>query len=110
MCDALSRNTSKEFETIMANCLTHARRQFVELVDRFPEDCAYLIEHLGKIYHHDDVAKAQQMSKDQRLAYHQLHSTPVMTDLEQWCKRQITEKAVEPNSGLGKPIQYILNH
>lgn len=110
MCDALSRNASKEFETIMANCLTHARRQFVELVDRFPEDCAYVIEQMGKVYHHDEVAKAQQMSKDQRLAYHQLHSTPVMTDLEGWCKRQIEQKAVEPNSGLGKAIQYMLKH
>jgi transposase len=26
MCDALSRNVSKEFETILANCLVHARR------------------------------------------------------------------------------------
>jgi transposase len=40
MCDALSRNVSKDFETILAHCLVHARRQFIELVDRFPEECA----------------------------------------------------------------------
>jgi len=31
MCDALSRNKPKEFETILANCLAHARRKFVEV-------------------------------------------------------------------------------
>jgi transposase len=110
MCDALSRNASKDFETIMANCLVHARRQFVELVDRFPDDCAYVIEQLGKVYHHDAVARQQQMSPDERLAYHQLHSTPVMEQLQSWCNRQIDEKIVEPNSGLGKAIRYMLRH
>jgi hypothetical protein len=110
MCDALSRNASKDFETIMANCLVHARRQFVELVDRFPDDCAYVIEQLGQVYHHDAVAKQQQMSPDERLAYHRLHSTPVMEQLQSWCNRQIDEKIVEPNSGLGKAICYMLRH
>jgi len=32
MCDALSRNVPKELETILANCLAHARRNFVDLV------------------------------------------------------------------------------
>ena len=36
MCDALSRNVSKEFETILANCLAHARRNFVDLVTELP--------------------------------------------------------------------------
>src|SRR5579862_4221165 len=30
MCDALSRNTPKGVETLIANCLTHGRRQVVE--------------------------------------------------------------------------------
>jgi transposase len=94
----------------MANCLVHARRQFVELVDRFPDDCAYVIEQLGKVYHHDAICKQQQMSADERLAYHQLHSTPVMEQLQSWCRRQIDEKIVEPNSGLGKAIGYMLRH
>ena len=35
MCDALSRNVSKEFDTILANCLAHARRNFVDMVPSF---------------------------------------------------------------------------
>ena len=110
MCDALSRNASKEFETIMANCLTHARRQFVELVDRFPEECTHVIKALGKVYHRDALAKEQNLTPEQRLLYHQTHSGPVMDDLKSWCKQQFEEKQVEPNSGLGKAVQYLLNH
>jgi transposase len=110
MCDALSRNASKDFETIMANCLTHVRRQFVELVDRFPEECEYVIEKLGTVYHHDAIAKKEAQSIDERLEYHQIHSRPVMVELKAWCDRQIDEKLVEPNSGLGKAINYMLRH
>ena len=110
MCDALSRNASKQFETIMANCLTHARRQFVEVVDHFPEECAVVIKKLGTVYHHDALTKEQGLSKDQRLAYHQLHSGPVMAELKAWCDHQIDDNIVEPNSGLGKAIGYMRKH
>jgi len=56
MCDALSRNTPKGVETLMANCLAHGRRQIVEVVDNFPEECRYVLERLGGVYHHDALA------------------------------------------------------
>src|SRR5690242_13945222 len=31
MCDALALNTSGEFKTIVANCLTHSRRKYVDV-------------------------------------------------------------------------------
>lgn len=110
MCDAASRNASKEFEAIMANCLTHARRQFVEIIDHFPQDCAYVIEKLGTVYHHDSIVKEHSLSSELRLVYHQENSGPVMAELHAWCKKQIDEKIVEPNSGLGKAIKYMQNH
>ena len=39
MCDALTRNLPAELETIVAHCLAHGRRRFVEVADRFPEQC-----------------------------------------------------------------------
>lgn len=44
MCDALSRNVSGEFKTIVANCLAHGRREFVDLVTRFREPCLHVIQ------------------------------------------------------------------
>lgn len=33
-----------------------------------------------------------------------------MDKLEGWLKAQFAERLVEPNSGLGKAISYLLNH
>ena len=50
MCDALSRNTSGAFETIVANCLAHGRRRFVDVVESFPAECRYVLKTLGAVY------------------------------------------------------------
>ena len=56
MCDALSRNTPKlsdGAEILLANCLAHGRRQFVEVAANFPEACRYVLETLGKYIEYD---------------------------------------------------------
>lgn len=107
MCDGLSRNLPQEFATIVANCVAHGRRKFVELHDRFPEECRYVIEAFKVIYRHDKIAREQQMSALERLSYHQLHSQSTMDDLKDWLDRQFEEKRVEPNSSLGEAIRYL---
>ena len=62
MCDALSRNTPKGVETLIANCLAHGRRQVVEVVDHFPEECRYVLETLGGVYHNDAVSQERKLS------------------------------------------------
>lgn len=110
MCDALSRNNSEEFKAILCNCLTHARRNFVDEIDNFPDETAHVIEVLAEVYGIDAKAKEQKMAPDQRLGYHKKHSGPLMTELKSWLNRQTEENLVEPNSGLGKAITYMKNH
>ena len=110
MCDALSRNTSEEFQTLLANCLTHGRRNFVEVADHFPDECQYVLETLGKVYHHEAIAAKEAMTPEQRLHFHQDSSGPLMKNLHHWLEEQFAEKKVEPNSSLGKAINYMLNH
>jgi transposase len=110
MCDALSRNTTGEFETILANCLAHSRRKFVEVAASFPDECRYVLETLGEVYGHEATTREQQMSPDGRLAFHKEHSGPLMEKLQQWLQEQIGERKVEPNSGLGGAITYMLKH
>ncbi len=74
MCDALSRNMPKELETIVANCLAHARRQFVELHDLFPEECRFVLESFKVVYQNDATARQQGLSAAERLAFHQSQS------------------------------------
>ena len=110
MCDALSRNLPAELKTIVGHCLAHARRNFVDIYERFPEPCGYLLETLQVVYHNDASARADKLSPEARLHYHQQHSQPVMEQLHAWLHRQFDEKLVEPNSALGGAIRYMLNH
>ena len=110
MCDALSRNAPKSTETLLANCLAHGRRQFVDLVESFPEECRHVLETLRGVYHNDALTREQELSADERLRFHQEHSGPLMTQLHEWMEAQLAEHKTEPNSGLGKAISYLLNH
>jgi hypothetical protein len=110
MCDALSRNLPSEIRTIVANCIAHSRRKFVDVANHFPDEVKHVLEELGKVYKNDAVAKQKQMSKDERLAFHQEHSAPVMKALKNWLEALTSERKVEPNSGLGDAIDYIINH
>jgi hypothetical protein len=110
MCDALSRNVPEEFEVLLGNCVAHGRRKFVDVFASFPEECRYVLETLRGVYRNDAVAKEQGMTAQERLAFHQAHSGPLMEELEKWLKDQIAERKTEPNSGLGKAISYWKNH
>ena len=110
MCDALSRNVPGDFATIMSNCLAHARRRFVEVVNDFPEECRHLLETLSEVYKHEAFTRAQGMSPEERLHYHQKNSGPLMGHLKKWLRDEIEQRKVEPNSGLGEAIGYMRKH
>jgi hypothetical protein len=110
MCDALSANTAGELDTILANCMAHGRRKFVGVADNFPAECRRVLETLREVYKNDAFAKKNEMSAAERLHFHQTESGPLMTGLETWMKGELTERRVEPNSGLGEAIRYMLKH
>ena len=110
MCDALSRNPAKEFQTILGNCLSHGRRQFVDLAQNFPQECQHVLESLGRVYQREAQAKERGLSPPERLSFHQQHSQPLLEELHQWMSQQVEQKRVEPNSGLGQAFHYMLKH
>jgi hypothetical protein len=110
MCDALSRNMPAELKTIIANCLAHARRKFVDVAAYFEDECRYVLEALKVVYKNDATARKEGLSPEVRLQFHQTHSGPAMKDLHSWLKRQFDDRLVEPNSTLGDVITHILKH
>jgi transposase len=110
MCDALSRNVPKPRQTLEANCNAHSRRNFVKVTANFPEECRFVLETLGEVYGYDEQARARDLSAEERLRFHQEHSRPLMENLHAWCEAQFEERRVEPNSGLGQAISYLLKH
>ncbi len=109
MCDALSRNVPGPL-TILANCMAHARRRFVDVVENFPEPCRHVLEPLKVVYHNDATARKRKLSAEARLAFHQAHSGPTVKRLKVWLTDQFEQRLVEPNSSLGGAVAYMLKH
>ncbi len=110
MCDALATNTAGAFDTLLASCLAHSRRRFVDVVDSFPAEVRYVLETLREVYGHDARARERALSPDERLHVHQTESGPLLAGLESWLRQHLDERRVEPNSGLGDAITYMLKH
>jgi transposase len=113
MCDALSWNAPKlpaGVELLVAHCLAHGRRQVVDVAQNFPAQCRHVLEQLGEVYRNDARAREAAMTPVERLRFHQQHSQPILDALHGWLEAQFAERRVEPNSGLGKAITYLLRH
>jgi len=110
MCDASSRNTPDELKTVLAHCTAHARRHFGDVESNFPEECRHVLEVFRTVYRTDARARAEQMTAAERLGLHQAESGPLMADLKKWMRAKLDEHVVEPNSGLGDAMEYMLDH
>jgi transposase len=110
MCDGLPASHTKEFETLLSNCLCHSRRRYVEVAEHFPTEVRFVLEVLGEVYQIDAEARKRGLSPQDRLRWHQERSGPLMEKLTEWARVQFDERRVEPNSGLGDAIQYMQNH
>lgn len=114
MHDAESKNVPKvdgvALKVELANCLPHGRRYFVDNFKNFPDECHFVLKELCEVFKNERHAQQEAMSPQQRLEYHQEHSAPIMADLKDWLDKQIDQKLAEPNSGLGKSINYLRNH
>jgi transposase len=113
MCDALSRNTPRPLngiQVLLANCMAHGRRQFVDVAANFPEECGYVLETLGMVYGNEAITREQGFDAEARLRFHQQYSAPLMQHLHHWLSEQLAGAKTEPNSGLGKAISYLLKH
>jgi transposase len=106
--DALAANGSHPFPVIAVKCLAHARQQFTEMEEMFPEPCRYVREALATVYRYE--AETRTMTPDERLAHHQRYSAPVLEELRRWITEQFAQRLVEPNSVLGKALAYLQRH
>jgi hypothetical protein len=95
MCDALTANIPEEISKdlyILCYCLTHARRQFYELPDGYDDLAEEVMRLIGKIY--DNESETKKMNAEERLAYHQQHSTPLMEELRTYLIIQVRKASM----------------
>jgi len=108
--EALKSNQAAEEELMRCHCLAHGRRKFSELDEDFPAESAVVVKALQLVFDHDAQARAERLTAQERLAYHQRKSGPIMKKLKRWLEQQTAQRLVEPNSSLGKAIAYLLDH
>ena len=96
MCDALSRNVPKlpaGVEILLANCLAHGRRQFVDVLDNFPERMPLRTGDAGPgVWSRCRSARAR-TDAGRAAELHQEHSKPVMDQLHAWLEAQLAERS-----------------
>ncbi len=111
MSDALSSNeVADESRLMRCHCLAHGRRKFRDLEEVFPHACQVVLAVIRQVFDHDEQARADQLSPEARLAYHQTQSQPLMDERKRWLDTQIDDHVVEPNSALGKAMGYLQRH
>jgi hypothetical protein len=82
MCDALASSMAGDFATVLCHCLAHGRRKVIDVLEHFPEQGRHVIERLGRVYANDEHCRSRGLCPEQRLAYHQEHSGPLMQELK----------------------------
>lgn len=110
MSDALSRNCPEGLETIWANCIAHGRRNFIDQAENYPRECEYIFGVFTAVYKNEATANKRKMTDAERLRLHQRRSSPLMEKLHAWMTAQFVDKKIEPNSGMGDAIRYMLTH
>jgi hypothetical protein len=110
MSDALTCNLLSCLLAVMCKCLSHALRKFDEIEEFFIEECGVVLSLMRKVYKNEAIIKAAMMTPKERLIYHQEKSAPHMKSLKIYLEEQMATKKVEPNSSLGKAMNYTLKN
>jgi transposase len=113
MTDASSSNTAGLDEqelgkVIVSNCLTHGQRKFANIEDYYPQECGYFLNEIRLIYKTDNECRNYDTRK--RLKCHKQHSSEHIGNIYRKIDYLYRQKLVEPNSVLGKAMNYWLNN
>jgi transposase len=110
MSDALSSNYPDTLRVIVLLCWVHCRRQFFEIKDFYAQECAPVLEAIRLLYKHEAEIQRLKLEDTARLNYHQQHSQPALEEMKQWLIQQQEQRLIEPNSPLGKAVEYLKTH
>lgn len=96
-------------KSISAGCLgNHGRRKFADIKENHPEECGYFLNLISEIY--DNESECKNQAPEKRLEFHQKNSKHKIEAIYSKITELFSNKIVEPNSDLGKAMQYWLNH
>jgi hypothetical protein len=109
--DGASKNFDPENRDLFIEgvCNAHAFLKFRAVKDHHPAEYALAGEVYKQVFDNDDIAKAQGMTPDQRMHFHEKNSKPLMEKLKAMCAGLVENRLVEPNSKLWEPVTFVIN-
>ena len=110
MSDALPSNQPSTCNVATSLCNSHARRQFVDVINHFPDEVEHILKRYGEVWTNEHKVIELQLTSSQRLEYHKTHSLPILEEIKWWGEAHFNNESIEENSGLGKAIRYFLKH
>jgi transposase len=88
----------------LLNCMAHARRKFEEALDYDPKRAEYVLVKMQGLYEVEREAKEKEFSHPKRKALRLEKSAPILTELQDWLKLNLSQTL--PESPIGKAIRY----
>lgn len=88
----------------IVGCHVHVRRKFYEAKDYDPDRGNYALGVYRQLY--DIEEYCQTMTAEERQAYRNIHSRPVLEEFKKWLDKEAI--AVLPQSPMGKAIRYAI--
>ena len=110
MSDALASNQPSACDVATSLCNSHARRQFVDVINHFPDEVEHILTRYGEVWSNEQKIIECGLTSSQRLEYHKTHSLPILEEIKGWGETHFNTQTIEENSGLGKAISYFLKH
>jgi len=92
--------------TLLA-CMAHARRKFETALDNDKVRAGYALTKIQALYSTERKARESGYSFEQRKELREQESLPILAELEEWMKQNITQ--VMPKSAIGIALAYTLN-
>jgi len=71
-----------------------------------PHECQVVLEVMSQVFEHDEQARKEPRSPEERLGDHQARSQPLMDGLTRWLDTPLDAHLVEPHRTLGKAMGY----
>jgi transposase len=93
-------------ELIPCACLAHVRRKFIEAVESSPQEGAWFIQELRKLYLIEAHAREQGLSPEERHQLRNQVAPPIWKGLHE--RLQALQPTLLPQSPLGKAVRYML--
>ena len=93
-------------EVTHAQCWSHTRRGFERANDSEPEAVGEALAMIGAMCGHEKQIRAEGLAGDDKRAWRQTHTRPVVETFWRWCDAQCHRPELLPKSPLAKALNY----